>query len=298
MPNGTDSMPAGLTAGPTPQWAIDRFGSEQAVYDYYGGLHEGARDAVWLADAQGAENLAATTAGWETGLGTLGGRIESIAGDPNFEAMMASLTEMMDPGYDAIGEVALAGIQGDLASGVNRAQSDRAGALRRAGLSGSGMDIGNAPLFTAIGSAGLADVSAQVEIANEEARRAATTQAGQMSLQQQGLLAPLDLAFAGMQADVPTSGYDPFVGASLDLALGQRDIESQRYEDEQARLDQAMSAWEASQPFAWAPDWLQGGLTAGQDILNLIMPFGGTGAARQLPGVLTGGSSGLAGFLG
>lgn len=298
MPNGTDLLPGGLTAGPTPQWAIDLHGSEQEVYRYYGSLNEEVRNAVWLKDAQDAENLATATGGWQAGLDTLGGRSDAILNDPNLQAAFASLGEMAGADYDAIGEAERAGITSQLAGGVNRAQSDRAAALRRAGLSGSGMALENAPLFTAIGASGLADVNAQVGIANQQAREAATQQMGQLSLQQQGMLGNLDFARAGLQADVPISGYDPLVGASLDWTADQADWQRQQYEEGVAREEEQFAAWEAAQPWAGLPDWLQGPIRLGSDFFSGLLGLEGTGFYRQLPGVLTGGSSGLAGAFG
>lgn len=290
MPDeNTNLMPWSGMDGTIPRSIIDRHGGTlQGLYDYYGGLNPAMRDDYWAAEIEDANRLATATSGWESAIDTLGGSRDAILNDPNMQAVFASLDEMMSPDYSAIGEAELAGLQGNLASGVNRAQSDRAAGLRRAGLSGSGMDIENAPLFAAIGSGALADVSASVDIANEQARQEATTQRGAFSLQQQGMLAPLDMALAGLQADVPISGWDPLVGLALDTEFDQMDRENVRYDEALAREQEQWEALQASQPWAWAPDWLQGLGNAFTDILNTALPTIGTGFNRQLPSGLFG----------
>lgn len=283
MPSDTDLMPRGLTAGTTPQSQLDLHGPTDAdVYAYWESVHPDLREALWAYETGEAERLATATGGWQEGIDTLVGGQDRILNDPNMQAVFASLDEMMSPDYNAIGEAELAGLQGQLASGINRAQSSRAAAMRRAGLSGSGMDIGNAPLFTAIGASGLANVNASVDIANQQARDRATTQRGQFGMQQQGMLAPLDFGIAGLQADPPTSGFDPLLGLSLDWEMDRADIEDVRYEEEVARQEEAMQAFEDSQPFAWAPEPFQGILNAGTDFFNFLSPFQGTGIPRTV----------------
>lgn len=285
MPNGTDlvrwSPPGG---GEVPQGVIDfHGGSLSAVYDYYESLNsDELRASIWAYETGQAEQLATVTAGWEQGIDTLMGARTGILDDPYMEDVFASLAERAGPDYDVIGEPGRAAMGRGLATGINRAQSDRATALRRAGLSGSGMDIENAPLFAAIGSTGLADINAEIEMANEEARSVATTQLGEFSQRRRGMLAPFDMAIAGLQTDVPTSGYDPLLGPSIDWQMDRADIADQQYEEERAREEAAMAAFEESQPFAWLDDPWAGIFTAGSDILGAAFPFLGSGAYRTI----------------
>jgi hypothetical protein len=257
-------------------------GDVQQVLDFYTNLNPDARAAQWAYETGSAEQLATATGGWEQAIDTLGASRQGILDDPNMQAMFASLGEMASGDYNAIGEAELAGLQGQLASGVNRAQSDRAAALRRAGLSGSGMDLGNAPLYTAIGSAGLADVNAQVEIANQQARDAATSQLGAFSMEQQGMLAPFDMAIAGLQADPPTSGYDPYLGLSIDWTMDQQERADRQAEEDRARADEAMDAYLQSQQ--WGPlEFLRQPLEGLMEPISMLLGLERTGAYRQLP---------------
>ncbi len=282
MPNETDLMPWSGTNTTIPRSIVDRHGGMQRLYADYADYNPDMRAAMWAYETGEAERLATATGGWQEGIDTLMASRQGILNDPNTLAMFASLGEMAGDDYNAIGEAELSGLQRNLAGGINRAQTDRAAAMRRAGISGSGMDIENSSLYAAIGSAGLANVNASVDIANEEARREATTQLGAFSLEQQGMLGNLDFALAGLQANVPTSGYDPFVGLSLDMQFDQRDLDNERLDRAEAREIAAYEDLQASQPFAFLDDPLKGWLNAGTDIFNTFFPLIGTGIPRTV----------------
>ena len=283
MPNETNLMPWSGTNTTIPRSIVDRYGGMQGLYDRYAGIHPDLRTDLWAYEVTEAERLATATGGWQEGIDTLMASRQGILDDPNTLAMFASLGEMAGGDYDAIGEAELSGLQRNLAGGINRAQTDRAAAMRRAGISGSGMDIENSSLYAAIGSTGLANLNASVDIANEEARREATTQRGAFSLQQEGLLSPLDMALAGIQANPPVSGYDPYVNLMLDTAFGQMDRDNERFDRAEAREQQAYDDWQASQ--SWGPfEPARPIVEPAMDFVTWLLGLEGTGAYRLLPG--------------
>lgn len=194
-------------------------------------------------------NLARAEAGQEAALtrvSPLGDEIrgfgEEFAADPRLAALFGEFERRASPDFSIVSDPQRAALENELAGGVNRARQSRAAALRSRGLFGSGMDIENDPLFGAIGSVGLGQISAGIAEADAAAQERAlgglTGLTERTAAFQGDILSragAADQFTALLEKDAPLSSVDPLLGPMLAEAFRQGEIDLD-FLEEQLRL--------------------------------------------------------------
>lgn len=187
---------------------------------------------------------------------------ESFANDPRLAALFGEYETRLSPDYSIVSDPQRAAMENELAGGVNRARQSRAAALRSRGLFGSGMDIENDPLFGAIGSVGLGQISAGIAEADAAARERAlsgvtalTTDVERFQGDILSRAGAADQFTALLEKDVPLSDVDPLLRGILAEAFRQGEIDLD-FLEEQLRLLEEESQF------------------GGEDLLSGLLSFG------------------------
>ncbi len=197
-------------------------------------------------------NLALATAGQEASLARaspLGDEIrgfgEEFANDPRLAALFGEFERRASPDFSIVSGTQEAALQNQLAGGVNRARQSRAAALRSRGLFGSGMDIENDPLFGAIGSVGLGQITAGIAEADAAAQERAlgglTGLTERTAAFQGDILSragAMDQFTALLEKDVPLSSVDPLLRGFAAEAFRTGEIDLEFFEEQLRLLDE------------------------------------------------------------
>lgn len=190
-------------------------------------------------------NLARADVAHELSVGTLapiGDEIrafgEEFANSPRLAALFEGFEERASPDFSVVSDPERSAIELQLAQGLNRARQSRAAALRSRGLAGSGLDIENDPMFSALGSVGLGQISAGIATADSAAQERAlnsltslTTDVGRFQGDILRSAGSADQFLAASQKDVPLSSFDELLEPALAEAFRRGEIELDRFED-------------------------------------------------------------------
>lgn len=242
----------------TPQWALDAYGTPERVYEHFQGFDDPAAQWAYEAQQLGVVDPGAAEA-HEAGVAALDpidaaitDLLADVQGDPTYDYITDELTRRSSPDFSLFGPAQRGAMERNLALGLNRAQSAQQAEISRSGWGRSGSAQRLDPMFSAIGSAGLAGISADLATRNEAARGGALSDLGAFNLDWDRLLTGITglqtqagQYRAGFEAGEPLSGFDPWLGYAVSEA-------SRLEEEESRRLDEALDFAEAeSQPNIW-----------------------------------------------
>lgn len=245
----------------TPQWAIDRWGSPQGVYEHFANLPEANREGEWLMWSLGEEMLADVQEGREVGMGRLEGmlgdlqaRQQALADDPNRAFVMEELARRADPDYQVVTPQMRSAMDLQVAQSLARAD-----AQARGGTGESGFQSSIDPYLTAIGAASGAAITAQTQIANEEARARATSDLNQVNFDWLRMdqvigdtIAEGNRLMAEVEMDVPLLNIDPWMTTAQTLAR-------ESYDDSQDWMERQVALMEQQAEWGW-DDWADIGM--------------------------------------
>lgn len=246
--------------GDTPGWAIERYGSEQAVWEHFRAFdHPDDILAAWEMEAQQAANAATTQQATETTLGGLGDIsgdyrkfLSGAQQDPYRLAALKELQRRASPGYSAVTPQQRTAMELEMARSLSRARNRMQSNLGAAGWGESGGTIGLDPLFTSIGAGATTQLSGQIAMENERVRGQAARDLGSTAINWQNFEAGITDDIANIDRQIALLEGDPLLMESDAWQAPSMNFGREQYADMMENLDRYMTTYEESlQPDIW-----------------------------------------------